>query len=448
MGVRDYANPATSVGGIGILGSNLVSNFDNALRQVVQDTHDGLQDGAFTSFGYVTKSGNYTVTAAEAGKIIDCTATLTLTLPAAASSTGFTFLVKANGANITLDANASELIDGLTTRVVVNGYWAMLTCTGTAWLMMSIPSHSHHYESPLVNGNFDVWQRDINQTANGYLSADQWAYEISGSTQSVTRQAITVGQTNIPGNPTYYSRTNVTSVAGANNYVRARQPIENVRTFAGQYVTLTFWAKHGVVAGDMAIEFVQDFGFGGSPSADVTGIGSEKITLTNTDAKYSRLIFIPSISGKTIGGNETSSLDLIFWFDAGSTYNSRTGSLGQLTHDVFISRVSVVAGDARNAPDPAPPKDYQTELRRCQRYYEAGSYYEVWGGASGSIVASFLTNTSFKVNKYIIPTITGTNDQGTFTSANITATGVALGRSSVVANRQNSGTFVAEAVIV
>ena len=54
------------------------------------------------------------------------------------------------------------------------------------------------------------------------------------------------------------------------------QPIESVRNNAGGNVTFSFYAKADA-AKNVAIEFVQNFGVGGSPSAEVTGIGAQKI---------------------------------------------------------------------------------------------------------------------------------------------------------------------------
>jgi hypothetical protein len=44
--------------------------------------------------------------------------------------------------------------------------------------------------------------------------------------------------------------------------------IEDVRTFAGQQVTISFWAKADATK-NIAVELVQGFGSGGSPSTEV-----------------------------------------------------------------------------------------------------------------------------------------------------------------------------------
>jgi hypothetical protein len=120
----------------------------------------------------------------------------------------------------------------------------------------------------------------------------------------------------------------VVSVAGASNYASKVQAIESVRTLAGKTATLTFWAKADAPK-NIAVELLQSFGSGGSPSAAVAGIGGQLIALTSAWQKFTRAISIPSIAGKTLGSNLNDALQLGFWFDAGSTYNARTANLGQ-----------------------------------------------------------------------------------------------------------------------
>lgn len=88
--------------------------------------------------GYTAKSGNYTVLAADRGKLINCTATLTLTTPAAATvGAGFAFGVRNSGAGtVTLDGNAAETVDGTATVALVAGESALVVSTGTAWVTL------------------------------------------------------------------------------------------------------------------------------------------------------------------------------------------------------------------------------------------------------------------------------------------------------------------------
>jgi hypothetical protein len=171
----------------------------------------------------------------------------------------------------------------------------------------------------IINGNFDFWQRGTSFTASDY-GADRWIHARFGTTHTATRQAFTLGQTAVPGEPTYFCRTVVSSVAGAGNYAVLVQRIEDVRTFAGQQVTVSFWAKADATK-NIAINMVQIFGTGGSPSANV-GISGTKISVGTTFQKVTVTATLPSISGKTLGTNNNSTLNLNIWFDAGSTWNT------------------------------------------------------------------------------------------------------------------------------
>jgi hypothetical protein len=94
---------------------------------------------------------------------------------------------------------------------------------------------------------------------------------------------------------------------------------------------------------------------------------------------------------------------------------------------------------------PFEHKVYSDELARCQRYYEEGDYYIRAGVSNASITTSYYTSAYFMVEKRAIPTVTGTNDQGTFSAVNIRKKTVGVGRSDTVANTNNSGTFIADA---
>jgi len=82
------------------------------------------------------KNATYTVVAGDDSKLIRCTAnTFTVTLlPAATATEGFIVTVTNDGDGIiTVDADASELINGVTTVTLQPGENIILTCTGTAW---------------------------------------------------------------------------------------------------------------------------------------------------------------------------------------------------------------------------------------------------------------------------------------------------------------------------
>lgn len=226
----------------------------------------------------------------------------------------------------------------------------------------------HGFKNRLINGNFDLWQRGTSLgsgTGTRYL-ADRWQSSSVGTTYTSSQQSFTLGQIAVPGEPQFFHRIVVTSVAGAGNFCSFAQRVESVRTFAGQTITLSFWAKADA-SKNIAVEFSQSFGTGGAPSATVTGVGVTTIALTTAFQKFAVTVSIPSISGKTLGTDNNSALDVNFWFDAGSTFNSRTNSLGQQSGTFDIAQVQLEPGSVATAFE---QRHIGTELALAQRYYQ------------------------------------------------------------------------------
>jgi len=220
----------------------------------------------------------------------------------------------------------------------------------------------------IINGDFDIWQRgtSLGSGTGGRYVADRWKNESIGTTYVPSQQSFTLGQPDVPNEPEFYHRQVVTSVAGIGNNSTLKQHIENVRTFAGETVTLSFWAKADT-AKNITTEFVQNFGTGGSPSADVNALGITTHALTASWQKFTVTTTIPSILGKTLGSNFDNRLSLIFWFDAGSNFDSRTNTLGQQSGTFDIAQVQIERG--------AISTNFVIEniseiIIKCQRYYE------------------------------------------------------------------------------
>lgn len=170
------------------------------------------------------------------------------------------------------------------------------------------------FRNKVINGNFDVWQRGIEQTNYGYGSDDRWRNVfITNGTMTHTRQLFALGQTAVPGNPVSYSRTVVHSYTQtSDSAVLKEQHFESVRTLAGKQATLTFYAKADSNK-SMSFNFYQMFGNGGSPSPIVEDIDVTKVALTTSWQKFSFVVNIPSINGKTLGTNGNDHLGLQFF---------------------------------------------------------------------------------------------------------------------------------------
>jgi len=208
-------------------------------------------------------------------------------------------------------------------------------------------------------------------TTNAYGPCDRWTHYASGDTFSTTQVAFASGDALY--NPTsgntaaqFFTQVVVTSVAGAASEALFYQPIENVRLMAGKTVTVSFWAKAASGTPLIGVEFGQNFGTGGSPSSALSGTG-QAVTLSTSWAKYTQQHTLGSLSGKTIGSTaNTSFTALYFWLDAGSNFNTRSGSIGQATKTVSIAQVQVELGSTVTSFE---QEATGVTLARCQRYY-------------------------------------------------------------------------------
>jgi hypothetical protein len=249
----------------------------------------------------------------------------------------------------------------------------------------------------LINGNFDKWDYGTSQTTGGYGSDNRWQNSNTGSTK--THSQVACGDTERAlFNAMYFSRTVVSSVAGAGNMVYKYQFIENVNLLAGKTVTLSFWAKADANK-NIAISFDQNFGTGGSPSASVLGISPQLVSLTTTWQKKTVTVTLPSIAGKTLGtdGVQTTFTYIDFWLDAGSNWNARSANLGQQSGTFDIAQVKLEDGSvATNGWHPYDG-EFGGEVQACARYYEIISHPAI---ASGNTSYSY-----FKASKRVIPSM-------------------------------------------
>jgi len=84
----------------------------------------------------LAKTGTYTVATGDGSNVVVlCTGTFTVTLYAASGNSGNVIQVKnVSTGTITIDANASETIDGATTQTISARYTSLsMVCDGTNW---------------------------------------------------------------------------------------------------------------------------------------------------------------------------------------------------------------------------------------------------------------------------------------------------------------------------
>jgi hypothetical protein len=245
----------------------------------------------------------------------------------------------------------------------------------------------------IINGDFGIWQRGTSLVGAGYL-ADRFQSVVTTTTVTQSQQAFTAGSAPVAGYESQYFYRAVTVTGGtAGSRALVQQPIEDVRTFAGQTATVSFWAKAASGTPKIGVELAQVFGSGGS--AAVTGIGAAAVTISTSWTRYTVTASVPSISGKTIGTG--SSLNLVLWVDAGSDFAARASSIGNQSGTFDIWGVQIEYGSKATPFETASGGSPQAELAMCQRYYQritptaSGQNYGVGYVASnaGSLLIGF-----------------------------------------------------------
>ena len=237
---------------------------------------------------------------------------------------------------------------------------------GSAWV--SATPSSGAATNAIINGAFEVNQRNFTSSTAGNYGFDRWDTARSGGTVTASSETFTLGAAPVAGiEAKNYQRTVTSGQSASSDYAVLVQKIEDVRSFAGQTVTVSFYARSGSGTPKIGIELFQNFGTGGSPSADVsTALGAPTISTAWT--RYTATVAIPSISGKTLGTTNNNYLGLGLWVSAGSTFNTRASSIGIQNNTFDIWGVQVEAGSTAT-PFRRNANSLQGELAACQRYY-------------------------------------------------------------------------------
>lgn len=215
------------------------------------------------------------------------------------------------------------------------------------------------FRNALINPNFSIWQRGNSfavTTTTGYC-ADRWGWSRNGtgSTLTISRQSFTAGQQDVPNEPEFFLRYDQTVAGTTATSNDLFQRIEDVRTFAGVQVTLTFYAKAAAAIDIGTVILTQNFGSGGTVSPAVQTNVATNVAIGTTWSKYTLTFSLPSIATKNIGTTpNTSYLQLAFRLPLNAVF----------TFD--IAQVQMEASPAATAFERRP---IGVELALCQRYY-------------------------------------------------------------------------------
>lgn len=282
------------------------------------------------------------------------------------------------------------------------------------------------FRNALINADFGIWQRGNPvsiATGVAKFAADRW--KVTPGTGGLaactcTRGLATVADRLIHGSR-YFLHVNQSGV-GTSPYMEQR--IEDVTTFAGRKVVLSFWADVASLGSgttlDVTLEFIQNFGPAGS--ADVVTAGPMiQVPLAGGFARYSGVVTLPSVSGKT--WNVTTAA----MFDHHLAVRLKFPS--GLTFAVSFAAVQLELGAVASAQQFLPEA---VELNRCRRYFQTSKPCD-WvsgtvgpGGDDNGAICTFASGTEarplrtrFLVPMRKAPTITWMSPRSPFTIGNI-----------------------------
>lgn len=192
----------------------------------------------------------------------------------------------------------------------------------SSWVLITDASYQLHStqinDGPLSpanrvpNGNFRYWAAgtSFSTPASGSVTADNTTVEYDGTIGAFTfsRQAFTVGQTDVLGDPRYFARWDQGTAGSGSTYRRVKMKIPGVSYRNGLLAHRSVYLKADA-SRSVTGKVIQNFGTGGSPSADVTAL-TGTFNLTTSWQRFELGGTLPSVTGKTLGSNADDALVL------------------------------------------------------------------------------------------------------------------------------------------
>ena len=204
----------------------------------------------------------------------------------------------------------------------------------------------------VINGNFDVWQRSQNAVGvngYGYFAPDRFAFATANATANISRQEFANGQEEVPNNPKYFLRYELTNPGSPNAILYHK--VEDIRILAGQTCTLSFYAKASSNI-TLTTDFQQVFGSGGSAIVDGNADKVDHSVGTSWQ-KFTATFNFYSVTGKTIG---VANFLQMRWYFPNNT---------NITID--FAQIQLEKGSVANNFE---HRSRSQEIFLCQRFYE------------------------------------------------------------------------------
>jgi uncharacterized protein YaiE (UPF0345 family) len=254
----------------------------------------------------------------------------------------------------------------------------------------------------LMNGDFLISQRgksfvfpSLGTYSEGY-TLDRWVYAShpdGGSSPAavVTQEAFSLGQTDVPGNPSNFLRITYTTIGaslGVNSYVLVQQIIPHAETLFSQVCTISFYARSSIPQENILLR-IHSYQTDANEIREVV-VQFCKINPDNNN-KWQRFKTVFKVPGKSVINVEGSEKLLFVQFltQVGSNFTSNFQNIPRVellqTGTIDIADFKMELG---NVATPMERKPYLTQLWDCQEYFYQTSGYHYSAGINNNVNGS------------------------------------------------------------
>lgn len=221
------------------------------------------------------------------------------------------------------------------------------------------------------NGDFSVWQRNTGKsqytTAGDVYFADNWIRRqsgiASGSSQYIQRQSFAVTSTDVEGTPKYYIDAKCVADPGgadpAGGVYSLGHAIEDIETFNGSSITVSFYAKCSLSAYTANVYFAR---YSGGSQVSKTTIGT--ISLQTSWTKHVINYDVDALgAGSYTDDYVEIGVDLIPLVETAYDASVATGT------GLYVSLASMCVYVGTYTNPPHQFEKYSDKLKKAQRFY-------------------------------------------------------------------------------
>lgn len=263
--------------------------------------------------------------------------------------------------------------------LVTDGASAMQTISTDVEAALNAQSATNDGRNWIDNPQFTVNFRNAQTITAGTLGyvADRWIWEVANATSAFSRTTIALGTAGLDPSIVRGMSANTTVSGLTTSLVWMEQPIDGVERLSNRTVVLSFYAKAASGTPKIGARLVQNFGTGGSPSAEVA-LAVQTATLSTSWVRYSFTFTLASVSGKTLGTNNDDATRVEIIFSGGS--GTIGSGVGNQINTLEVTGVQLEVSYLT----PFELRYEWIDNLRCQRFFTTSYQDSIWLLAGGA----------------------------------------------------------------